>query len=696
MTEPPAVTIASSPGDAALLDQLTMSLDDDEQITIVLGSGVSAQAVPTVEGILRLADHYAAGRGDDSGLRLALAQAREEADEGRPINIYAAYRRVFADWVSGDEFDVIAQQAVLAAYRPPDRMASPLATHGIWHRVDLQLGERVENDRGSWLLPPGIEAAGALLARMAEDFGNQVLTTNFDPLMEIAIRSAGGRAVSLPLDSDGDYGTVEGEDGAVRVFHLHGFWRPTLHMSGPRLVHDPNLLTTGRDQLVASVARLIRGDAICVLGCSDWAGTLTEAIATVRSTRALKVLWAAHSDDQVHAARLSERLAEATGDAVNCYSGVDGGRLLPLLAEARGIDVSPRTTGPRHRVRHHTWERQLVTQPTVVPPAEVPGLLLQLERRFGWVVHQAGAGKPAMLFWPVRLRPPASVIHMVQAFAAGALAQRGLRVVVCLDDLGLHGDAAQDFAADIERWVRHTRMKAGPEFFSLTTFINDPRRRESSGADTLRPTDPWAVARAFYGERNPSLYSVLAAVKAIPNLTTVDELEENAWSIVQALFSKDANRLLTPLTLWSFLHDQVRQESNRPVMTLGGRDEALFWEQWRETFGFGASQLYNPFIRSLSNKSEMLRWSSADQLRQHLHRTHAIPGWEADGSYIPWLFQNALLLPIYLTRRPFPEIGGIALDSWAAFVAALEEQGATVLDLLADLASQMYLRGTWA
>jgi len=125
------------------------------------------------------------------------------------------------------------------------------------------------------------------------------------------------------------------------------------------------------------------------------------------------------------------------------------------------------------------------------------------------------------------------------------------------------------------------------------------------------------------------------------------------------------------------------------IMTLGGRDEALFWEQWREVYRFGIAQLYNPHIKSLSNKSEMLRWSSLEDLRIHLADVCELPGWDEDGSYVPWLYQNALLLPIYLTEGEPPVTGDVPLDSWAAFMAALDS-GLPALDVLAEQATLLY------
>jgi hypothetical protein len=283
---------------------------------------------------------------------------------------------------------------------------------------------------------------------------------------------------------------------------------------------------------------------------------------------------------------------------------------------------------------------------------------------------------------------------MVQAFVAGALARLGVEVRVCIDDVGSRDiDATATFRADLDRWIDHTGHGAVREFVSLSEFLERVQRQpaDTSPESLLRPTDPWSVARTFYGEHNPSLYSLLAAVKAVPNLTSWDELEKNAWQIVQSVLRTDANRLLTPLTLWPYLNSMLLESATNDVMTLGGRDEAIMWAQWRQTFGFGPGHLFNPYIKSLKHDAQMLRWSSEEELSRHLHRTRELPGWDLEGSYVPWLFQNALLLPGYLNNEPVPETEDFPLDSWAAFVAAIED-GRPVLDLLAARVTELFLR----
>ncbi|GAA2601945.1 hypothetical protein GCM10010399_35890 [Dactylosporangium fulvum] len=666
-----------------LLDEIAEAIGRGEQITLILGAGMTMPAVPGPAGIVELAERYAAGLGDDGELTQALRQAREELDpQAAPIEVYLAYRRVFTARRSPGEFDVIAQQAVLAGYRAPDLASSPLATHGIWQRVDLRLGERVENSLDWWELPAGVRAVGRLLAWRPDEFGNGVLTTNFDPMLEVAVRLTGRQALSVPVDAAGRPDRRPEGEGAVQVFHLHGFWRPVSEAGRSPLLHDPapdaQAPAAGR-----AIADLITGDRVVVVGYSGWDDVVTGALRAVREVRPVRVLWALQEDDGPPAA-LSERL----GDLAAYYPGVDGDELFTRLADRLQVPATAPRADPRRRVRHLDWERELFSQPGNVAPAAVLPLLRQLERRYGWGVDWAGEPQPPrLLFWPVRLRARASLINAVQALTAAALSQRGVRVVACLDDFGVaeRAELGAAFAADLRRWMRRVDPAADPAVVSLHDYIEGSHREPS----LLRPTDPWSVARIFYGERNPSLYSVLAAIKVVPHLALHD-LEQHAAAIVQTLLSKDANRLLTPLTTWAFLHHLLETEPAAEVMAYAGSDERLLWEQFREHFGLGGTLLYNPYIRHLTNESRMVRWSSAAELRAYLTSTKELPGWGEEGGYVHWLVQNAFLLPRYLTHGEFPEAGGYRLDSWAAFAAALDK-GAPVLDLLAQDVSDFYL-----
>jgi hypothetical protein len=277
---------------------------------------------------------------------------------------------------------------------------------------------------------------------------------------------------------------------------------------------------------------------------------------------------------------------------------------------------------------------------------------------------------------------------MTQALVAGALVERGLELAVVIDDFGskLELDQVDAFAEDLARWVRHCAPGATIEFPRLSDFIAS-ETVPATGDALSRPRHPWRVAVDYYGLHNRSLYELLVAIKVLPD-QSLNQIRVDPTLVIQALHRNTTDRLLTPLTVWSYLHGLL---DSRPtsVVTLGGWDEDPFWKRWREVYGQGVAQLHNPYFRSRSHRSQSARWDKRDDLLRHLEDMKRLKGWDKDGNYVPWLFQNAMLLPTFLARRNAPMAGDIQLRSWASFLAAAEV-GEPVLDVLADEIFKFY------
>ena len=54
-----------------------------------------------------------------------------------------------------------------------------------------------------WHLNNGLQAAGHMFTKHAEYCGTNILTTNFDPLIEVAIREKGGKVSRTVLHGAG-------------------------------------------------------------------------------------------------------------------------------------------------------------------------------------------------------------------------------------------------------------------------------------------------------------------------------------------------------------------------------------------------------------------------------------------------------------------------------------------------------------
>lgn len=203
--------------------------------------------------------------------------------------------------------------------------------------ISMNLGDdaqlvKMESDADQWHLSPGVKALGKICCRSGV-FGRTVLTTNFDPLVEISVRAAGGIAYSSMTHSDGNIHQSTGT--GVHVVHLHGYWR------GSDTLHTPVQLTNERGQLKNSLAALMKNSIVVVVAYGGWDDVVTEAISSAVSDDSSypEVIWTFYSnsaqDIEARNAAIIERLRPGInrGRAM-LYKGINCHEFLPLLDAA--------------------------------------------------------------------------------------------------------------------------------------------------------------------------------------------------------------------------------------------------------------------------------------------------------------------------------------------------------------------------
>jgi hypothetical protein len=130
-----------------------------------------------------------------------------------------------------DEPNRIIRHAVLKAYSGAAEIDSNSPSEFLEH-----LEENVAN----WYRPAVLRALTILVYMHPKCFGRTILTTNFDPLIQISL-SAGRRCWhALYLHSDGSLNRTRGNGASV--VHLHGHWigSDTLHTRSSFLTRDLN------------------------------------------------------------------------------------------------------------------------------------------------------------------------------------------------------------------------------------------------------------------------------------------------------------------------------------------------------------------------------------------------------------------------------------------------------------------------
>lgn len=224
----------------------------------------------------------------------------------------------------------IIQRAVLGA------SSEDLDLDGPREEVVQAALANLERDHEKWHLTPGMETLGRLLVEFSDRFAPEVFTTNFDPLIGVAVRRAGGAAAPFDLGRDGSPRSYKGPD--VRILHLHGYWRD----SNP--LHTPYELSGERPQVQSHLRNVIAKRPLVCFGYGGWEDIITNTVEEVlRGGQDAELLWAFYEPTEAEVRRSQGRVLEllaplvALGSGTSCFYGVDVHRFLPDLYERLGL-----------------------------------------------------------------------------------------------------------------------------------------------------------------------------------------------------------------------------------------------------------------------------------------------------------------------------------------------------------------------
>jgi tetratricopeptide (TPR) repeat protein len=229
------------------------------------------------------------------------------------------------------------RRAVLAACRLPE--SDPRWIAALEPRTHRQGCERLMANPDDWYLPVGVAALADIVATIQErrqrafslNAPPLLVTTNFDPLLELALRQKG-----VPINSYSivnDRGPDHGGDG-VGLWHVHGAWTDVT-------INTPHELPAERYKLSDALRRRCDGADVFVIGYGGWHdivfSTLGEMLAEHRFDTPPEILWAFFDGNEK---TLRNRYAHVfdlfsgplAGCQVTFYAGVDAHRDLPEVA----------------------------------------------------------------------------------------------------------------------------------------------------------------------------------------------------------------------------------------------------------------------------------------------------------------------------------------------------------------------------
>jgi len=195
-----------------------------------------------------------------------------------------------------------------------------------------------------WNIPAGTTGLAELVARGGEKFLGPILTTNFDPLVSLAVRKSGGRAGRRVLTADGTLaGAAEDEPDICSVVHLHGFWRDS------DTLHTQAQLTNPRPKLEASLQRLLvaRQRTLIVAAYGGWDDVFTQALVKLMNDEQAKldVIWCFYESDPANVEQKYGKLLQAVQPAIvlnrfRAFGGIDCHSIFTeILSTLRGMSA---------------------------------------------------------------------------------------------------------------------------------------------------------------------------------------------------------------------------------------------------------------------------------------------------------------------------------------------------------------------
>lgn len=280
------------------------------RIVTVIGSGLSVGSVPST---LEMAEKFIERLSPiaQEGLRQRWTGTTESADKYQKSALAVSRQQ-------GDAaVNLVIREAVLAACRGAGEGDKILST-------DVEALRRLVRE-AEWDLTPGHVGFANFYSRLPADIRGPIITTNFDPLIEVALRKAGVQADAFPVVFDDPPSpAVLNNSSAVPVIHIHGYFAEQWSRN------SLEQLGATRQNLESVLSSVFSGSTILVLGYGGWEDSFMRVLqrhAHEHVALNAEVVWAAHSQNRatVESHPVLHRLVASPG--FQLYVGIDAASL---------------------------------------------------------------------------------------------------------------------------------------------------------------------------------------------------------------------------------------------------------------------------------------------------------------------------------------------------------------------------------
>jgi hypothetical protein len=181
--------------------------------------------------------------------------------------------------------------------------------------------EEIQNDLAQWEIPSATTALAKIIVETTNVTG-PVLTSNFDPLLSIALSKLDYEPNRIVLHGDGSLEHYQSTN--INIVHFHGFW------SNTDTLHTQSQLKASRPKLKASLSRILRNKTLVVLGYGGWDDIFTHALRDIMDDDSANfdIIWAFYENEPEVIEKRYEQLINSVQPAIGrnrfrMYGGID-------------------------------------------------------------------------------------------------------------------------------------------------------------------------------------------------------------------------------------------------------------------------------------------------------------------------------------------------------------------------------------
>lgn len=319
-----------------LLVRLSSIIKQDKKINVLVGSGLTVSNLANSErGVSSIGEIISDIQNifecNDAG---SLLQERLK-NEFSEFEKYQAAMQTLLSCFGQDELNKVIVKAVLNAM-----IGNPVVTSDKQEINHILLEKNPQN----WFLRKGVDALGEIFVDFREIFSGPILTSNFDPLLEISIRKHEGTPNSICIVNDGKFLNQISDSNSV--VHFHGFWH------GSDTLHTTDQLKRERPQLKGDLKKVLSNAVLIVTGYGGWNDVFTNTLVELinEGNNNFEVLWCFYEGDhdliQEKNKALISSMIGSVGQRVVFYAGVDCHKLFPVFLEKLNTGNSMDSGGP--------------------------------------------------------------------------------------------------------------------------------------------------------------------------------------------------------------------------------------------------------------------------------------------------------------------------------------------------------------